>query len=450
MDLRHVIMSPIIMIALLVTSCGGSSDGPPVPEVSIDALAALSVKGLMFTGEMRDIHPEVELHIVNADNNLSILCAGVDTGLESVRMPEQSYDDIEATFLRTNGMESRKSVARVYIVALERDSSQCPGRPVWESDTVLARSEVMNADQLIAGKFSLNQYNSGNVSFGVIAVPQISAVAGDLLNLHLANLDLGDIYPDEGSEPELELHFVDIATNRSVACMTGGGGGIPGDAQSYTSYPNLYARPILANGIDATTPISRIRVLLVDRDNGNCPATFEYWNDNVIAGTKLLSVSDLLAGSPISMVENETKITFVDDRDVETGDADKIAALSIDEIMFVGSDFGELSTPDVEVHLVDADSGAIIACAANGDGLAGVVNSDELYSALDVPLIKVWSSLASPSGYVRIKIVDRDVGACPDPATEATVDFIAEVVVSAKSISAAPILFNNGSMILFK
>lgn len=444
-------MLRIIAIGLFVLclSCGGKKEGTPM---TLDELRSFQIKQVLFDGDPSETGTaEIEVHLFDADTNESVLCSGVEHGMQTVQNKGTDYTGLDANFILTRG-HSQTGVERFYIAVLERDSEQCPGDTSPEVDTVLARSNPLNKEDLQNQTIRLDEKNNGTISLVKRGELGAAMTAGDLLKARLKSVFLKSL-PTNGQRPNVEVHLMDVLNNRSLACMGGEEGQLKRVTKSLTDYDHLYASAQLSARIAQSEKAQLLRAVLVHRSEGSCPQPFAVSVDRILGTTATFSFDQLRQGIALAFPHDEGQLEFVDGEshraslNVSAPIAD-LLALKISKLRFAG-DFGEFSSPEIEVHLFDPYTNATIACAGDPQGLGGVDDKERLYENLTVPLVRVWNRSEDPFGLVGVAIVERDAAACPEAASRSGNDYLAETVIPFDRLTAAEVTFENGSRVAF-
>jgi hypothetical protein len=440
-----------LAMASLILACGGTS----YRSTKVSTLQNYTVKSLVFNADVSEGsgQNEIEVHIVDADTNESILCSGVDNGMQVVQESGTVYDDLDANFIRTDG-STQGTVRGFYVTVLERDSEQCPGAPDFEHDTTLARSDNIDIDDFATGSLTLNNHESGHITLAEMSpAPQEIAVS-DLLKLIAREFEVYNINTGDSQEPRVEVHIVDVDKNESLVCMGGAAMGLETIETANTTYTDLYAAPILVTGISEDDSASRLRIVALARaDMANCPEPFEIGIDRIQTTSQITSGEDLLSRDGITFESDTGHIKFVD-YDAFWEDAPAISLqdvldLIVDGIKFIGNDY-EVSAPEIEVHISDPTTDEEIACAGADYSMSDVTTAGRAYSNLNVDLAQIWDSAEPPHGFLRVAIVDRDSGGCPTSADPFVDDYLDEAVVSYQGITDENITMGNGGYVKFK
>jgi len=426
-------------------ACGGGGD--PSEPVSLDTLQTYHVKQLQFTGAANErSNMESEIHIVNTANNNSVLCAGVDNGMQVVQSSGTDYDDLDVNFIRTNG-SSLEELTSFYVIALERDTMQCPGAPNFETDTTLAKSGNIDFEDLTAGQVEMNATNNGSVTFGFRGEDPGAFEISQLLDLRLKSIYIPSIDAGEFSSPEIEVHVVDVVKNEVITCVA-----LDSVNDTSTLYDYLYMQSSLASDVQETDTASWLRIVLIERDDASCPEPFTVGMDRIIGSSHVMTLDGLAAAGTFSLAHSSTLIEIVSEisilESVGSVAADEFDGIIVDSIQYYG-DKNEFSSAEIEIHIEDVWTDETIACAGANEGLTDVNDQETLYENLNATLTSVWASDEDPFGEVRVVILERDVSACPNSATRANNDYLAEKVVDFDDLTSAPIEFDNGSIVTF-
>lgn len=297
------------LLFFLATSCnGGGSSEPPKPTASIDSLKAYYIEDVYFNVNPDEgVNLETEVHIVDNETNVSVLCSGVDNGLQHVQHKDTTYDDLEANFIATS-QTSLSVISDFYVVLVERDSSQCPNPVEFNSDTILGRSAVFELTLPEDQQIEMKEDGDATISFSKRSDNGTNFNVSELTNLGLALLNISDIYSDEFSQPEVEIHFVDVLTNRDIACEEV----VDYDSdQVGTDFTNLALKPSLVNGISGTDTASLVRIVLIERDDGGCPSPFTVGKDGILGTSRALTSTELFSGEKMTFPENYANLQLI-------------------------------------------------------------------------------------------------------------------------------------------
>ncbi|MBT3181354.1 MAG: hypothetical protein HN337_02460 [Deltaproteobacteria bacterium] len=450
---RLFVIAAMLLLSTSIYSCGGGTSYEPV---AVSTLQNYVITTLLFTGSPSEASQiETEVHIVDASTNKSILCSGVDNGLQVAQSHSIEYTNLDANFIRSDD-STQETVGGFYITVLERDNPQCPGQPVFETDTTMARSGTIGFDTFQQGTVQLNNHESGTISFEEIPAAPESIIASQLTDLlfrgtYLDQLNTGDTY-----DPKMEVHLVDVLSNTDMACFGGNSFGLETINEADTDYTSLYSAPLLATDINASDAASWLRVVVIERaDESMCPDPFEVGIDRIVSTSGLNTLSDLTTGEALTLVSDSGNITFTTEETFWTDPPDDITVaevltLVIDDLKFVGDD-DESSSPEIEVHIEDPSTNETIACAGASYSLSSVTMPGATYTDLGVGFDQVWTSSDDPKGYVRIIIVDRDLSGCPTAASRFNDDYLDEIVMRFEDItSGTAIEMANGGFITFE
>lgn len=453
----------LVVFICLSASCGGGG-GDTSEEIApyvIENLKTMHIESLSIHDISRflplaESNYEFELHVRDAATGESLLCAGVDNGMQVIQLADLEYSNLDINFINVDGV-TKTQVSEITLALIEKnsdaevegDSFQCPNPPNYDKDKVYWQTDVIAAKDFVKDELTLltddeiivkvkrNREVTQNVSLS-------SLTEIVLFSMSTTNIDT------EASKPEYEVHIVDVEKNKDVACI----GGIEDPLRSVVTenktYDNLYSRAKLVSGSDSTETASLFRLVLVERENGSCPDAFKVGVDEIVTTSPTMTYDEIVAGTEINFFENWAKTTFLNINavmsSVNFSDVSLFSGLKIKKIIYQGN-IDEWSYPEIEVHLLDAISGETIACSGAKNGLEGV-DEQEAYDNLDATFDIVWDSIAKPLDLVRVVIVERDSSECPEPATRADNDFLTEKVVSITDLTSGDIVFDNGSILI--
>lgn len=449
-----VFVAACLLLFVAGFGCGGGGAEPPTP-VSADTLMTYHVKQLLFQGSTSEYgNAEIEIHVVNADTNESVLCAGVENGMQVVQVEGYNYDDLDVNFVRANN-NSSDEITTFFFIVLERDSPQCPGPPDYSADVTLAKSFNLRSGDLKDGVILLNAEDGGTLTIEQRGEEPEPFDVSELENLRLKSVFIDDFDSGESSNPEIEVHLMDVINNSVVACMGGADRRMDAINEVSTLYDHLYVQPTLATDVSEGDTATWLRAVLIERDVGICPDPFVIGQDRVVGSSHVMSFDELAIDETITFPQNVAWMEIIAEdvvlESLGSVPVENFNGIVLDSLRYYG-DIDEYSTPEIEIHLQDVWTEKTIACAGENHGLFGVNSEGTLYEGLNAALVNVWSSEEKdPVSYVRIIIADRDSGEqCPSNISSLTSDYLAEILVSFDELTSGPIEFDDGSLVEFK
>lgn len=437
---------------LCMIACGGKST--PSEPISVAELRNLQVENINFDSSFFETgDAEIEVHVIDAKTRRSVLCAGVQHGMKAVQSYDTSYENLGVTFIPTHAFKETE-ITQFKIALVERDSRHCPdsltesqGDSLGETRT-LSRTDLPTGDASISFTFKKN--GKGTIALTKPATPESTFAAKDLLNLKLKSIMINEIKTNEFSDPEMEVHLLDIDSNQVLACM-GRDQGLSKVTQLGENYDYLFSSFTQVPSVDPETQVKRVRIVLVERDAGVCPQAFRVSNDNIIASSRPLTYEQLRSGVKTDLALEMASLEIGDlpsfQQSLSQSAVTGLESLKVQSLRFEG-DPDEFSGAEIEVHLFDAVNGNFLACAGAAQGLGKVTDKSILYENLNTGFLNTGKA-ETFSGALRVAIVDRDDGKCPDPASLGTDDFLAEKSLSADDLTKGPVLFSDGSEIIF-
>lgn len=304
------ILGVICSLSFLGLSCGGG-DKTPVTPVSLESLRLHHIKGVLFEKNFSESgSAEIEVHVIDNDSRRSVLCSGLEHGMQAVQNPGQDYDDLDATLIRTEGLTS-DTVGRFRVAVVERDSRHCPDALGEEGMKVLGETSDLSSSDLTAGSLSFKGQKTGYVLLQKRSGDPDPLTVEDLQNTRLKYLFIKYLASGEISRPEIEVHLIDVWNNRGIACI-GDDQGLEGIEEEGIEYDNLFLSFVPIANADSEVESQWLRAVVVERDLGRCPQPFDVWNDRIIAATDVLTAEDLLTGTRLDTAQNIASIEFID------------------------------------------------------------------------------------------------------------------------------------------
>ncbi|MBI2066492.1 MAG: hypothetical protein HYT77_00570 [Deltaproteobacteria bacterium] len=439
---------PVLLLAAALLACGGGSSVPPIP-VSLDELRLFHVKGLRFEKDFVEYrNAEIEVYVIDSTTGHAVLCAGQEHGMQVVQQPGTDYTELDATLIPIEGSRLTE-VSRFKFAIYERDSRHCPNQINATNSKLLGETKELTYDQFTSGSFSLKDQKTGYLALQERTIETTPITLSEILNLRLKSLRFMSTEYGEGSRPEIEIHLVDVWTNRTLACI-GPNEGLESVDEPEVDYDNLLYPFVKIRSMPETTEATWLRLLLVDRDEGACPGPFDIWKDRVLATSQVMTLADLQRGESLPLDTNVAQLEigsletyeplFATLAPIEEG------GLKVDRIKVLGSN-NEHSLSEIEVHLIDPSTGGTFACAGEEEGLEGVEVGGLEFVNLSAALRGHLPEDRATE--VTVVIVERDISQCPAPATRAHDDFLAETTVTIDDLTDGPISFENGSSITF-
>lgn len=121
--------------------------------VRLSDLTGLKVTSLAYTPEPSTALSTIELHVMNADDDYMLACAGTGQGLTGVGSPG-TYQNLSAAFVAAEGQTDLFGAEEVKLRLVERtDSHACP-TPLSAAPRTIATSENLTASALAAGNIT--------------------------------------------------------------------------------------------------------------------------------------------------------------------------------------------------------------------------------------------------------------------------------------------------------
>ncbi|MBI2083256.1 MAG: hypothetical protein HYT76_06765 [Deltaproteobacteria bacterium] len=436
---------------IILVGCG--RDQAEIEPVSLEELRSYDIQSLLFEENLEESGTaEIEVHIVDTTTNKSVLCSGQEHGTQIVQRPATTYDDIDANFIQTTGHQITE-VREFKFVVVERDSRHCPQALGEYGMKTLGETEILTPEDLGTLELKLKKQNEGHIFLKKRDASPSTAKVSDLANLRLKYVRFQNLTSGEVSQPEVEIHLIDVQTNTILACM-GDEQGMDGIDEELVDYDNLFFSFVPTEGVDSNLNLGWLRVVFVERDDGRCPLPFNVHDDRVMSSSRLIDYDTLKKGETLSLSQNVAQFQIADLSFFEQlfslippASFGSLKVISLRPLGILPELPLEFLDPEIEVHLIDAFTQKTIACAVNG--LQGVDQNDRLYEGLSAPFEVTWQEAKDPFGPIRVVIVDRDDGkTCPTSTDLTHDDIAAEKTLTYEEMLQGTITFPNSSELL--
>lgn len=421
----------------LISSCGGGDDTvrPEGPILSVGEALSLVVDQFFVNGGLEDEYAdegEFSIYVRDTATGQDMACLTPEDGMFKLSRAGLYSGGLSIPFREVEGTHPAESAA-IELVFVEQDGDGCP-KPIAPEDDIVGTSRAISFDGLLGRRiWATNGLAAAVLRYAGDPPGDVEAMAPSLADgLSIDRLS----FPGGGEESQYYLFAEKMEGGRVVAqCQIDEAllGKIHYGGFTYAALGFPFA---CFDPADPAFARTTVKVgLYVQRDAG----------PELVGETETQTIGDLI-GEKVPFTNGSGSIAFrgvvagpLSAPDVRLGDLEQLVVSAMDYTT------PPSSAPHLEVHVVDAQAGYLIACAGADQGLTGIGAPGD-HQGLTARFVAAdgQEELFGWEGVV-IQLVDRVDGlACPALPTSQPTVMATTYVASADGLASQAIAFEEG------
>lgn len=397
---------------LMLSACGGSGGSQIIdnnPILSLDEAGMIVIDQFYVNGGLEDEYTtrgEFSVYISDAATGKNIACASAESGMKWQSAAGIYYGGLSVP-LRPVDDSPPDAAARFKVIFVEKDSEDCPAG-IDRDDDIVGESAELTFEKLLGKRIWAENGRAAVLLRAAYDEPYTVEAMEPALS---DGLSIDKLYFEEGAGDDTESRYYifaeEVEGDTTVAdCQ------IPDtDMEKIRHGGIIYSAlgfqipcPALS---DENFDSKKVRVgLYVQRENG----------PELIGETEAKKAGELI-GEKVAFTNGGGYVSFhavmpepFSAAVVRLSELSLITIHSLEYVMFAPPN------SNVELYVIEPESGYAVACAGTDQGLSGI-NSTGNFSSLSARLVAV-DGQKELFGFdkIRVELVSREDGlSCPSP-----------------------------------